>query len=101
MRGRDAVLEGGLIVAGFVVWFFFLPHALVGDDGQRFKDIEQLLHHGTLSDSKYSLVMPLFSVPVLALGKVVESPAWWAARFNVILVAAGVAVACWLLRGRV
>jgi len=100
VRGRDAVLEGGLIVAGFVVLFFFLPHALVGDDGQRFKDIEQLLHHGTLSDSKYSLVMPLFSVPVLALGKVVESPAWWAARFNVILVAAGVAVACWLLRGR-
>ncbi|HEX2818604.1 MAG TPA: hypothetical protein VHO07_00310 [Streptosporangiaceae bacterium] len=100
MRSRDAVLEGGLIVAGFVVLFFFLPHALVGDDRQRFKDIEQLLHHGTLSDSKYSLVMPLFSVPVLALGKVVESPAWWAARFNVIVVAAGVAVACWLLRGR-
>jgi hypothetical protein len=100
VRGRDAVLERGLIVAGFGVLFFLLPHALVGDDNQRFSDIELLLHHGRLSDSKYSLVMPLLSVPVLALGHVVESPAWWAARFNVIVVAAGVAVSCWLLRGR-
>lgn len=100
MRDRNAVLEGGLIVAGFGVLFFLLPHAVVGDDNQRFSDIEQLLHHGQLSDSKYSLVMPLLSVPVLALGNVVESPAWWAARFNVIVVAAGVAVSYWLLRGR-
>ena len=100
MQRRSAVLERGLIVAGFGVLFFFLPHALAGDDNQRFSDIELLLHHGRLSDSKYSLVMPLLSVPVLLLGNVVESPLWWAARFNVIVVAAGVAVSCWLLRGR-
>ncbi len=100
MRGRDAVLECGLIVAGFGVLFLLLPHALAGDDNQRFSDIEQLLHHGRLSDSKYSLMMPLLSVPILALGNVIESPAWWAARFNVIVAAAGVAVSCWLLRGR-
>jgi hypothetical protein len=99
-RALSAVLERGLIVAGFGVLFFLLPHALVGDDGQRFNDIEQLLRHGRLSDSKYSLVMPLLSVPVLELGRVIESPAWWAARFNVIVVAAGVAVSCRLLRGR-
>ncbi len=100
MQDRNAVLERGLIMAGFGVLFFLLPHALYGDDNQRFSDIEQLLHYGRLSDSKYSLVMPLLSVPVLALGNVVESPAWWAARFNVIVVAAGVAVSRWLLRGR-
>jgi hypothetical protein len=100
VRGREAVLGRSLIVGGFGVLFFLLPHALAGDDNQRFSDIEQLLHHGRLSDSKYSLVMPLLSVPVLALGNVVESPTWWAARFNVIVVAAGVAVSCWLLRGR-
>ncbi len=100
MRDRGAVLERVLIVAGFGVLFFLLPHALRGDDNQRFSDIELLLHHGRLSDSKYSLVAPLLSVPVLALGSVVESPAWWAARFNVIVVAAGVAVSCRLLRGR-
>jgi hypothetical protein len=100
VQGRNAVLERGLIVAGFGALFFLLPHALVGDDNQRFSDIEQLLHHGRLSDSKYSLVMPLLSVPVLLLGNVVESPAWWAARFNVIVVAAGVVVSCRLLRDR-
>jgi hypothetical protein len=100
VQGRNALLERGLIVAGFGMLFFLLPHALVGDDNQRFNDIEQLLHHGRLSNSKYSLVMPLLSVPVLELGNIVESPAWWAARFNVIVVAAGVAAACWLLRGR-
>jgi hypothetical protein len=100
VQGRNAVLERGLIVAGFGMLFFLLPHALVGDDNQRLADIEQLLHHGRLSNSKYSLVMPLFSTPVLALGNVAESPAWWAARFNVIVVAVGVAISCWLLRGR-
>jgi hypothetical protein len=100
VRDRHAVLERGLVVAGFGVLFFLLPHSLVGDDTQRFSDIEQLLHHGRLSKSKYSLVMPLLSVPVLELGNVVESPAWWAARFNVIVVAATVAVSFWLLRGR-
>jgi hypothetical protein len=101
VRDRGAVLERVLIVAGFGVLFFLMPHALEGDDTQRFSDIELLLHHGRLSDSRYSLVAPLLSVPVLALGDVVKSPAWWAARFNVVVAAAGVAVSCWLLRGRV
>lgn len=100
MRGRQAALERGLIVAGFGVLFFLMPHALVGDDLVRFSDIQQLLQHGRLTNSKYSLVMPLLSVPVLALGRVVESQAWWAARFNVMVVAAAIAVARWLLRGR-
>lgn len=100
MRDRIAVLEGGLIVAGFAVLFFFMPHAVIYDDNQRFSDIEQLLHQGRLSNSKYSLVGPLFSVPFLELGNVVQSPVWWAARFNVIVVAAGVAISYRLLRGR-
>ena len=52
MLGRNAVLERGLIVAGFGVLFFLVPHAVIFDDNQRFNDIEQLLHHGRLSTSK-------------------------------------------------
>lgn len=100
MRDRVAVAERGLIVAGFGVLFFFLPHALAGDDHVRFRAIEQLLHGRGLSHTKYSLVMPLLSVPVLLLGNLVRSPAWWAAHFNVIVAAAGVTAAWWLLRGR-
>lgn len=94
-------LERALIGAGFLVLFFLLPHGLFGDDNIRFADIEQLLHQGTLSTSKYSLVMPLVSVPVLALGNLVESRSWWADHFNVIVVALGVLAASRLLRGRI
>jgi hypothetical protein len=95
-----AVFERGLIVAGFAVLFFFLPHALAGDDHVRFRAIEQLLHGRGLSRTKYSLVMPLLSVPVLLLGNLVMSPAWWAAHFNVIVAAAAVTAGWRLLRGR-
>lgn len=39
MRGRNAVLERGPIVAGFGVFFFLLPHAVAGGDNQRSSDI--------------------------------------------------------------
>ena len=74
------------------------PHALAGDDLIRFDDIERLLHDGDLSDSKFSLVMPLASAPFLLPGEVVASPRWWAARFNVIVVAVGLGVGFRLLR---
>jgi hypothetical protein len=39
VQGRNAVLERGLIVAGFGALFCLLPHAVVADDNQRFSDI--------------------------------------------------------------
>ena len=98
---RVAAFETALIVGGILVLFFLLPHGLFADDTVRFDDIEQLLHHGHLTDSHYSLVMPLASVPVLLLGKLVESRTWWAARFNVVVVAVGLLFAYRLLRGRI
>jgi hypothetical protein len=94
--GHAAHAEGALLVVGFLILFFVAPHALAGDDFTRYSDIQQLLQHGRLTDSKYSLVMPLFSAPFLLLGHVIRSPEWWAARFNVIVV--GVA---WIASGRV
>jgi len=101
-RGRRAapLVDQVLIGVGFAVLFFLLPHALVGDDFTRFADIETLIHHGQLSNSQFSLVMPLASAPFLLLGELIRSPDWWAARFNVIVVAAGVLAAFRLLRGR-
>jgi hypothetical protein len=93
--------EWALLAGGLVVLFFLLPHGLAGDDLTRFDDIERLLHHGDLSESRFSLVMPLVSAPFLLLGEVVASPEWWAARFNVIVVAVGLVVAFPLLRTRI
>src|SRR5207245_124430 len=74
---RVTLVEGGLLVVGFVVLFVLLPHQLMGDDFTRFSDVERLIHHGELSDSRFSLVMPLFSVPVLLIGEVLRTPEWW------------------------
>lgn len=95
------LFETGMIAAGFAALFFLLPHSLANDDLVRFADIEGLLHHGHLSDSRYSLVMPLLSAPLLLLGELVRSPAWWAERFNVVVVAAAAATLWVLLRGRI
>ena len=90
-----------MLLVGFLVLFALLPHGLAGDDFTRFTDVEQLLHHGSLSNSRYSILMPLISAPVLLVGEIVRSPEWWAARFNVIVVAAGALVVFRLLRDRV
>lgn len=96
-----AVFETVLILTGLLVLFFLLPHGIAGDDSVRLADVEQLLHTGGLSHSPYSLMMPLVSVPVLVLGNLVESRTWWAAHFNVVVVAVGLLVAYRLVRGRV
>jgi hypothetical protein len=98
---RVSALETGVLLVGYVLWFAYLPHALFTDDFTRFRDIEGLLHHGRLSDSPFSLVMPLFSVPVLLLGELVRTPEWWAARFNVLVVGCGALVVYFALYRRV
>jgi hypothetical protein len=100
-RDPTAAFERALLAGGFLVLFLCLPHSLVGDDLVRFDDIERLLHDGGLSDSRYSLVMPILSAPFLLLGEVVGSPEWWAERFNVLVVTAGAIVAARSLRGRI
>ena len=100
-RPSRATVERSLLAGGFLVLFAALPHALESDDVTRFDDIQQLLNHGRLTDSKHSLLMPLVSAPVILLGHLVESPAWWAARFNVLVVVVGALVARSLLRDRV
>ena len=97
---RVTLVEGGLLVVGFLVLFVLLPHELMGDDFTRFNDVERLIHHGELSDSRFSLVMPLFSAPVLLIGEVVRTPEWWAARFNVIVAAVASLLILWLARNR-
>lgn len=97
---RTSLVEVGLLAAGFLIEFLLVQHQVLGDGIYRFRDIQNLLYHGHLTYSRYSLVMPLASVPFLLVGHVVESQEWWASRFNVIVVAAGALAAWRLLRGR-
>ena len=97
---RTLRVELGLLAAGFLIEFLLVQHQLLGDGIYRFRDIQNLLYNGHLTYSKFSLAMPLASVPVLLLGHLVKSQEWWAARFNLIVVAAGALAALRLLRGR-
>lgn len=99
MRPR-AVIETAMIVVAFLVLFAVLPHQIRGDDLTRLADINSLLH-GHLTDSRFSLVGPLLSVPVLVLSQVTESRLWWAGHFNTVVIAVGAAIAYWQLRGRI
>jgi hypothetical protein len=98
---RARRVEHALIAAGFLIEFFVVPHKVFGDNTYRLRDIESLLHNGHLTHSKFSIVMPLASVPFLLAGRVVKSQEWWAGRFNMFVVAAGACAAWRLLRGRV
>jgi hypothetical protein len=95
-----AAFETGLIICGLLAMYFLLPHVLRGDDLTRLHDINQLLDHGKLTNSRFSLVMPLISVPVLMLSHVTQTRAYWAEHFNSLVVAAGVLIAYLLIRGR-
>src|SRR5258707_460583 len=79
LRSR-AGFETALLVAGVGLLAFVLPHQIVGDDSVRFAGVEQLIHHGHLTDSRYSLIGPLLSAPVLLLGEVIGTPQDWAAH---------------------
>jgi hypothetical protein len=96
----QAVFETGLIICGFLALFFLMPHDLRGDDLTRLHDINQLLRHGHLTSSRFSLVGPLFSAPLLLLSHVVAARGYWADHFNTVVVAVGVLIAYRLLRGR-
>ena len=88
LRGADrrAAFETALIAAGLLVLLLVLPHALLGDDTTRFADIEQLIHHGHLTDSNSRSSGRSPRHRFLLIGEVVGTPAWWAARFNVFVV---------------
>lgn len=96
-----AVVETTLILYGLAVLFVVAPHRVEGDDSIRFADVETLIHHGRLTDDSYSLIGPLLSAPFLLVGEIVGSPNWWAAHFNVLVVAIALLALFPLTRGRV
>jgi hypothetical protein len=90
----------GLFALGLLLLFFVLPHTVEGDGRLRFDALESWLAGGAIPDTKYPLVGSLPSVFLILLGRVIGSPEWWVARYNVIVYAAGIGLLYTLLRGR-
>ncbi len=89
--------HGALVVVGLILFLFVLAHGITGDGNARFEALATLLERHQLSSAPYSLIGPLFSVPLYALGWIVPDPGWWCARFNTLLLAAGFAATSRLL----
>ena len=92
-RWRFATLA--LTGLALVLLFAVVPHRVSGDGYVRFLKLDALLGHGALGRERYSYIGPLFAAPFWALG---DSRIWWCARFNVLVLTAGVAAAWWTLR---
>lgn len=89
---RGSVLAGlALAGAALVVLFAVVPHGIYGDGYVRFVKLDELLRHGTISGARYSYIGPLFASPLWVFG---DARLWWAARFNVVVLAV-CAIATW------
>jgi hypothetical protein len=84
-----------LTALALVLLFALVPHRVSGDGYVRFLKLDTLLREGTIARERYSYIGPLFAAPFWMFG---DSRVWWCARFNVLLLAAGVAAAWWSLR---
>jgi hypothetical protein len=96
-----AAIETVLIIGGFVAMLFVLPHYSWADGEVRYSQLTAMLTHGTMPDTKYSMMGPIFAVPFCLVGKAFGSQDWWALRYNTFLLIGGVAFFYLALRGKV
>ena len=82
---RSAVVWDGVFLALGIVALLAIPHDVRGDGLPRFQAIDELLRHGTIHSPRYSMVGPLFAIPLYVVGLAFASPAAVCAWFNVVL----------------
>ena len=74
-----------IIGSGLLIIFFFTEHKIYSDALQRFAAIKLLMEYGKISNTNYSIIGPLFSVPFWLIGEYIKTPEWWLARYNFFL----------------
>lgn len=85
MRIRSGALTAALALVLLALWFG-TPHAIELPDGQeRFHALDALVLEGRLTDSRYSMIGPLFALPLYLVGLVWKSPEFWCGRYNFLL----------------
>ncbi len=87
--GLLAYFETALIVIGLGAMWYWLPRRIFSDGDLRLFAVIDLINHGKISSMGYSLIGPLFSVPMLLLGKFDTrlSMFWLSGQYNKILLA--------------
>lgn len=81
--------------------YFGTPHTIHLPDGQeRFRMLDALVLEGRLTESRYSILGPLFALPLYFIGLLWKSPEFWCARYNFLLVVLLVAALHRILRSK-
>jgi hypothetical protein len=77
-------LDSLLIVAGLVIIATFTPN-FSGDGLARYQAVRAFASHGEFTRMVYSFWGPLFSTPLWYLGRLIKTPDWMLARYNLLL----------------
>jgi hypothetical protein len=101
LRSARKTVELYLLAAGALLLFFVLPHEIQGDGRARFLALAELVEWRELSPIAYSMIGPLASLPLYALGEAFLTPAWWCAHFNAAVFLAGIWIIDELLRAHI
>jgi hypothetical protein len=93
-----ALIGWALIFEGLLLLFVSEKHRVIGDGMTRFISLRLLFERGELSDMPYSMIGPIFASPLYLLDRVVDTPGWWASRYNFFVFVAGLVLLWRLLR---
>ncbi|MCO5141845.1 MAG: hypothetical protein M9962_02000 [Oligoflexia bacterium] len=74
-----------LIFFGVIFYLFVFPHGIHGDGTVRYEALLHLIHEKEIKPMIYSYVGPIFSAPLILLGKLVKDQFWWMSRYNTFL----------------
>ncbi|GCE27317.1 hypothetical protein KDA_28010 [Dictyobacter alpinus] len=97
-----AYLETGLILIGMFFILLIMPRTMHGDGTLRYQYISDFFHHGIVQSihNKYSLIGPLFSLPLLWLGEKIGQPKETILLYNYILFAFSLLITYLLCKDR-
>jgi hypothetical protein len=96
----QAAFDTGLIIVGLLFASLLLPFQLSGDGFKRYQYLLRLLSTHSLFQphSWYSLVGPLFSLPLLLVGQKLGHPSQWVCLYNLLLFSLCLLISFFLLR---
>lgn len=74
-----------LLIIGLIAGIFILPFTITGDALARYDFIDKLVHQHQITPMRYSMVGPLFSLPLWLISSFFKDPTAVIARYNFVL----------------
>ena len=76
-----------LLLGGLIAGLFILPFTITGDGSTRYSFMDTLVHQHQITPMRYSMVGPLFSLPLWLISTFFRDPTIVIARYNFFLFA--------------